>query len=156
MTINSKKAVSCPPEVKSLINIFSGVSAALVTRIFERKLKAAEIIRFKEKSVTELDQEDRVFRITESGGTVGFKKAAASPEDWGSSPQIWTNCFLAYLAVVGYLFSEKYPKAVPSLLMFIMQILDFAQTYQWSEAVPPLAHNFHQYILDKGELSTDN
>jgi hypothetical protein len=40
--------------------------------------------------------------------------------------------------------------------MFMRQILDLAQTYQWSEAVLPLALNFHQYILDKGELSTEN
>jgi hypothetical protein len=40
--------------------------------------------------------------------------------------------------------------------MFMRQILDFTQTYQWSEAVLPLALNSHQYILDKGELSTDN
>ncbi|KAJ5778452.1 hypothetical protein N7520_001698 [Penicillium odoratum] len=145
-----------PPEVKSLIDIFPGVSAALLIRVFERKLKATELTRFKEKSVTELDQEDRVFKMTESGGTVGFKKAAASLKDWGPNPQIWTTCFLAYLAVVGYLFGENHPKAIPNLLMFMRQILDFAQTYQWSEAVLPLALNFHQYILDKGELSTDN
>ncbi|KAJ5195503.1 uncharacterized protein N7498_008941 [Penicillium cinerascens] len=45
------------------IAIFPGVSAALLTRVHERKLKATELIRFKEKSVTELDQEDRVFKI---------------------------------------------------------------------------------------------
>jgi hypothetical protein len=73
-----------PPKVKPLINLFPGVSAALLTRIFERKLKATELIRFKEKSVTELDQEDKVFKMTESGGTVGFKKAALSLKDWGS------------------------------------------------------------------------
>jgi hypothetical protein len=39
--------------------------------------------------------------------------------------------------------------------MFMRQILDLAQTYQWSEAVLPLALNFHQYILDKGGLSTE-
>lgn len=97
-----------------------------------------------------------MFKMTELGGTVGFKKTAASLKDWGPNPQIWTTCFLAYLAVVGYLFGEKHPKAVPNLLMFMRQILDFAQTYQWSEAVLPLALNFHQYIMDKGELSTDN
>jgi hypothetical protein len=42
-----------------------------------------------------------------------------------------------------YLFGEKHPKAVPNLLMFIRQILDLAQTYQWSEAVLLLALNFH-------------
>jgi hypothetical protein len=51
------------------------------------------------------------------------------------------DLLLAYLAVVGYLFGEKHPKAVPNLLMFMRQILDFAQTYQWSEAVLPLALN---------------
>lgn len=76
------------PEVKLLTDIFPGVSAALLIRVFERKLKATELIRFKEKSVTELDQEDRVFKMTESGGTVGFKKAAASLKDWGPNPQI--------------------------------------------------------------------
>jgi hypothetical protein len=145
-----------PHEVKPLIDLFPGVSAALLTRIFERKLKATELIRFKEKSVTELDQEDKVFKMTESGGTVGFKKAASSLKDWGTNPQLWTSCFLTYLAVLGYLFGDKHPKAVPNLLMFMRQILDFAQTYQWSEAVLPLALNFHQFILDKGELSTDN
>jgi hypothetical protein len=44
-----------PPKVKLLIDIFLGVSAALLTRVFERKLKATKLIRFKEKSVTELD-----------------------------------------------------------------------------------------------------
>ncbi|KAJ5267283.1 hypothetical protein N7478_010091 [Penicillium angulare] len=107
-------------------------------------------------SVTELDQEDRVFKLTESGGSVGFKKAAASLKDWGSNPQIWTGCFLTYLAIMGYLVGEKHPKAVPNLLMFIRQILDYAQTYEWSEAVLPLALNFHQYILDKGDLSMEN
>ncbi|CAG7936494.1 unnamed protein product [Penicillium salamii] len=73
-----------PPEVKPLIDIFPGVSAALLTRVFERKLKATELIRFKEKSVTEQeDQEDRVFKMSESGGTVGFRKAAATLKDWG-------------------------------------------------------------------------
>ena len=127
-----------------------------MTIISRKTLKATEFIRFKEKSVTELDQEDRVFKMTESGGTVGFKKAAASLKDWGPNPQTWTSCFLTYLAVIGYLFGEKHPKAVPNLLMFMRQILDFAQTYQWSEAVLPLALNFHQYTLDKGELSTEN
>ncbi|KAI3095133.1 hypothetical protein CBS147333_9859 [Penicillium roqueforti] len=146
-----------PPEVKPLIDIFPGVSAALLTRVFERKLKVTELIRFKEKSVTEQEgQEDRVFKMTESGGTVGFRKAAASLKDWGPNPQTWTSCFLTYLAVIGYLFGEKHPKAVPNLLMFMRQILDLAQTYQWSEAVLPLALNFHQYILDKAELSTEN
>lgn len=71
-----------PPEAKPLIDIFPGISAALLTRVFERKLKATELIRFKEKSVTEQeDQEDRVFKITESGGTVGFRKATASLKD---------------------------------------------------------------------------
>ncbi|CAI7658362.1 unnamed protein product [Penicillium palitans] len=56
-----------PPEVKPLIHIFPGVSAALLTRVFERKLKATELIRCKEKSVTEQEgQEDRVFKMTES------------------------------------------------------------------------------------------
>ncbi|KAJ5982416.1 hypothetical protein N7451_012516 [Penicillium sp. IBT 35674x] len=91
-----------PPEVKSLTDIFPGVSAALLIRVFERKLKATELIRFKEKSVTELGQEGRVFKMTESGGTVGFKKAAASLKDWGPNPQIWTICFLAYLAVAHF------------------------------------------------------
>ncbi|KAJ6118261.1 hypothetical protein N7471_013728 [Penicillium samsonianum] len=109
-----------------------------------------------QKSVTELDQEDKVFKMTESGGTVGFKKGAASLKDWGPNHHTWTSCFLTYLAVIGYLFSEKHPKAVPNLLMFMRQILDFAQTYQWSEAVLPLALNFYQYIPDKGELSTEN
>ncbi|KAJ3453583.1 hypothetical protein MRS44_017830 [Fusarium solani] len=136
--------------------MFPGVSAALLTRIFERKLKATELIRLKEKSVTDLDQEDRVFKMTESGGAVGFKKTAPSLKDWGPNPQIWTGCFLTYLAAIGYLFGDKYPKAVPNMLMFMRQILDFAQTYHWSEAVLPLALNFHQYILDKGELSTDS
>ncbi|KAJ5894645.1 hypothetical protein N7495_006336 [Penicillium taxi] len=145
-----------PPEVKSLIDIFPGVSAALLTRVFERKLKATELIRFKEKSVTELDQDDRVFKMTESGGIVGFKKAAASLKDWGLNPQTWTTCFLTYLSIMGYLFGEKHPRAVPNLLIFMRQILDLAQIYQWSEAVLPLALNFHQYMLDKGELSTDN
>jgi rRNA pseudouridine-1189 N-methylase Emg1 (Nep1/Mra1 family) len=77
-----------PPEVKPLINILPGVFATLLTRVFERKLKATELIRFKEKSVTELDQEDRVFKMTESGDTVGFRKAAASLKDWGPNPQI--------------------------------------------------------------------
>ncbi|CAG7998022.1 unnamed protein product, partial [Penicillium salamii] len=144
-------------QVKPLIDIFPGVSAALLTRVFERKLKPSELIRFKEKSVTEQeDQEDRVFKMTESGGTVGFRKAAASLKDWRPNPQTWTSCFLTYLAVIGYLSGEKHPKAVPNLLMFMRQILDFAQTYQWSEAVLPLALNFHQYILGKGELSTEN
>lgn len=31
-------------------------------------MKATKIIRLKEKSVTELDQEDRIFKMTESGG----------------------------------------------------------------------------------------
>ena len=145
-----------PPEVKPLIDMFPGVSAALLTRIFERKLKATELIRLKEKSVTDLDQEDRVFKMTESGGAVGFKKTAPSLKDWGPNPQIWTGCFLTYLAAIGYLFGDKHPKAVPNMLMFMRQILDFAQTYHWSEAVLPLALNFHQYILDKGELSTDS
>lgn len=70
-----------PPKVKPLIDIFPGISAALLTRVFERKLKATKLIRFKEKLVTELDQEDRVFKITKSGGTVGFKKAVASLKD---------------------------------------------------------------------------
>ncbi|KAJ5146634.1 uncharacterized protein N7515_001198 [Penicillium bovifimosum] len=47
--------------LKPLIDIFPGVSAAFLTRVFERKLKAAELIRFKEKSATELDQEDKNF-----------------------------------------------------------------------------------------------
>ncbi|RTE67904.1 hypothetical protein BHE90_017721, partial [Fusarium euwallaceae] len=145
-----------PPEVKPLIDMFPGVSAALLTRIFERKLKATELIRLKEKSATDLDQEDRVFKMTESGGAVGFKKTAPSLKDWGPNPQIWTGCFLTYLAAIGYIFGDKYPKAVPNMLMFMRQILDFAQTYHWSEAVLPLALNFHQYILDKGELSTDS
>jgi hypothetical protein len=127
-----------------------------ITRRRSRKLKATELIRFKEKSVLDVDQEDGVFKMTESGGTVGFKKAASSLKDWGPNPQIWTNCFLTYLAVIGYLFGDKHPKAVPNLLMFMRQILDVAQTYQWPEAVLPLALNFHQYILDKGELSTDS
>ncbi|KAJ5344058.1 uncharacterized protein N7506_003882 [Penicillium brevicompactum] len=119
-----------PPEVKPLIDIFPGVSAALLTRVFERKSKAAEVIRFKEKSVTEQkDQEDRVFKMTESGGTVGFRKAAATLKDWGPSLQTWTSCFLTYVAVIGYLFGEKHPKAVPNLLLFMRQILDLAQTY---------------------------
>ncbi|KAH6869226.1 hypothetical protein B0T10DRAFT_418782 [Thelonectria olida] len=146
---NQEETREPPPEVKPLIDMFPGISAALLTRVFEKKLKATELIRFKEKSVTDLDQEDRVFKMTESGGTVGFK-------DWGPNPQMWTGCFLTYLAVIGYLFGDKYPKAVPNLLMFMRQILDFAQTYHWSEAVLPLALNFHQYILDKGELSTDS
>ncbi|CAG8006751.1 unnamed protein product [Penicillium salamii] len=125
------------PEVKPLIDIFPGVSAALLTRVFERNMKATDLIRFKEKPVTELDQEDRVFKMTELEGTVGFKKAAASLKDWGPNPKIWTTCFLVYLTVVGYLFGEKHPKAVPNLLVFMRQILDFAQTYQWSEAVLP-------------------
>ncbi|KAJ3455228.1 hypothetical protein MRS44_013828 [Fusarium solani] len=145
-----------PPEVKPLIDMFPGVSAALLTRIFERKLKATKLIRLKEKSVTDLDQEDRVFKMTESGGAVGFKKTAPSLKDWGPNPQIWTGCFLTYLAAIGYLFGDKYPKAVPNMLIFMRQILDFAQTYHWSKAVLPLALNFHQYILDKGELSTDS
>jgi hypothetical protein len=107
-------------------------------------------------SVIDADQEDRVFKMTESGGTVGFKKGASSLKDWGPNPQIWTNCFLTYLAVIGYLFGDKHPKAVPNLLMFLRQILDVAQTYQWPEAVLPLALYFHQYILDKRELSTDS
>ncbi|KAJ4175433.1 hypothetical protein NW767_015785 [Fusarium falciforme] len=68
--------------------MFPGVSAALLTRIFERKLKATELIRLKEKSVTDLDQEDRVFKMTESGGTVGFKKTASSLKDWGPPPNM--------------------------------------------------------------------
>ncbi|KAJ5124315.1 uncharacterized protein N7515_008140 [Penicillium bovifimosum] len=75
--------------------------------------------------------------MTDLGGTVGFKKAAASLKDWGPNPQIWTTCFLAYLAVVGYLFNGKHPKAVPNLLMFMRQILDFAQIYQWSIQAGP-------------------
>ena len=67
-----------PPKVKTLIDIFPDVSATLLTPIFERKFKAPEFIRFKKKSVTELGQEDRVFEMTESGGTVGFRKAAVS------------------------------------------------------------------------------
>ncbi|EED22575.1 hypothetical protein TSTA_060670 [Talaromyces stipitatus ATCC 10500] len=145
-----------PPEVKPLIDMFPGVSAALLTRIFERKLKATKLLHFKEKSVIDADQENGVFKMTESGGTVSFKKAASSLKDWGPNPQTWTSCFLTYLAVIGYLFGDKHPKAVPNLLMFMRQILDFAQTYQWPEAVLPLALNFHQYLLDKGELSTDS
>ncbi|KAK9848349.1 hypothetical protein MYU51_016749 [Penicillium brevicompactum] len=74
-----------PPEVKPLIDIFPGVSAALLTRVFERKSKAAEVIRFKEKSVTEQkDQEDRVFKMTESGGTALLRFAAGvSPKHDG-------------------------------------------------------------------------
>ncbi|EED11627.1 conserved hypothetical protein [Talaromyces stipitatus ATCC 10500] len=143
-----------PPEVKPLIDMFPGVSAALLTRIFERKLKATELLRFKEKSVIDADQANGVFKMTESGGTVGFKKAASSLKDWGPNPQIWTSCFLTYLAVIGYLFGDKHPKAVPNLLMFMRQILDFAQTYQWPEAVLPLALNFHQYLLDKARPNT--
>jgi hypothetical protein len=48
-----------PPKVKPLINMFPSVSAALLTRVFE-KSKATKFIRFKGKSVTELEQEDRV------------------------------------------------------------------------------------------------
>ncbi|KAH6872078.1 hypothetical protein B0T10DRAFT_362526, partial [Thelonectria olida] len=112
---NQEETREPPPEVKPLIDMFPGVSAALLTRVFERKLKATELIRFKEKSVTDLDQEDRVFKMTESGGTVGFKKAASSLKDWGPNPRMWTGCFLTYLAVIGYLFGDKYPKAVPLL-----------------------------------------
>jgi hypothetical protein len=63
---NLKENREPPPEVKPLIDIFSGISAALLTHVFERKLKATELIRFKEKSVTDPDQEDRVFKMTES------------------------------------------------------------------------------------------
>ncbi|KAF7160332.1 hypothetical protein CNMCM6106_007773 [Aspergillus hiratsukae] len=98
----------------------------------------------------------RVDEDNQEENLIGFKKAASSLKDWGPNPQIWTNCFLTYLAVIGYLFGDKHPKAVPNLLMFMRQILDVAQTYQWPEAVLPLALNFHQYILDKGELSTDS
>jgi hypothetical protein len=100
MRITRRRTVSHHPEVKPLIDMFPGVSAALLTRVFERKLKATELIRFKEKSVLDVDQEDRVFKMTESGGTVGFKKAASSLKHWGPNPQIWTNCFLTYLAVI--------------------------------------------------------
>jgi hypothetical protein len=40
-----------PPNVKPFIDIFPGVSAALLTRVFERKLKATELIRFKENGL---------------------------------------------------------------------------------------------------------
>ncbi|CAG7948056.1 unnamed protein product [Penicillium salamii] len=105
-----------PPEVKPLIDIFPGVSAALLTRVFERKLKATELIRFKEKSATDQDQEDRVFKMTESGGTVGLRKAAATLKNWGLNPQTWTSCFLTYLAVIGYLFGEKHQRQFPTYL----------------------------------------
>ncbi|KAK4205842.1 hypothetical protein QBC37DRAFT_181611 [Rhypophila decipiens] len=104
-----------PPEVKPLIDLFPGVSAALLVRVFERKLKATELIRFKEKPATEQDEEDKVFKITELGGSVGFKKSPPSLKDWGSTPQVWTSCFHTYLAIVGYLFGHKHPKAVPNL-----------------------------------------
>ncbi|CAG8378535.1 unnamed protein product, partial [Penicillium salamii] len=132
-----------PPEVKPLIDIFPSVSAALLTHVFERKLKTTELIRFKEKSVIKQDYEDRVFKITKSGGTIGFRKATTSLKDWGPNPQIWTSYFLIYLAVIGYLFDEKYPKVILNLLMFMRQILNLAQTYQWSEVVLPLAFNFY-------------
>ncbi|KAM7209821.1 hypothetical protein V8F06_014798 [Rhypophila decipiens] len=78
-----------PPEVKPLIDLFPGISAALLVRVFERKLKATELIRFKEKPATEQDEEDKVFKITEMGGSVGFKKSPPSLKDWGSTPQVW-------------------------------------------------------------------
>ncbi|KAH6871992.1 hypothetical protein B0T10DRAFT_611066 [Thelonectria olida] len=46
---NQEETLEPPPEVKPLIDMFPGVSAALLTRVFERKLKATELIRFKEK-----------------------------------------------------------------------------------------------------------
>jgi len=83
---DSEESREPPPEVKPLIDSFPGVSAALLTRVFERKLKATELIRFKEKPVTEQDDEEKVFKITELGGSVGFKKASLSLKDWDSTP----------------------------------------------------------------------
>jgi hypothetical protein len=53
-----------PLEVKPPIDIFPGVTAALLTPVFEGKLNETELIRFKEELVTELYQEDSIFKMT--------------------------------------------------------------------------------------------
>lgn len=61
--------------------MFPGISAALLTRVFEKKLTVTKLIRFKEKLITDLDQEDKVFKVTKSRGIIGFKKEALSLKD---------------------------------------------------------------------------
>jgi hypothetical protein len=86
-------------------------------------------------------------------GNFVVKKANGKSKDFGTDERIWSEGFLTYVQIIGYLFPEHFATSL-AMLRFHSRVVELSRVYQWS-AVFNLAMEYHNTVRSDSVLVVD-
>jgi hypothetical protein len=88
-----------------------------------------------------------------ANGNFVVKKAKGKSKDFGSDKRIWSEGFLTYMQIIGYLFPEHFTTTL-AMMRFHSHVVELSHVYQWN-AVFNMAMDYHNTIRSDSVLVID-
>lgn len=135
-----------PSEVSIVAAKFRDLPQEEIAKIYTGKFKPINLYKLRYgKKIEDLQRGDRV---TADGDGLSIKKAVGTMKDYGTTSTIWSESFLNYSQIMVSIFGTTTPDLFFALGKYHHEILDLAQTYEWQQAVLPLAIEYHTQITE--------
>lgn len=134
-----------------LLRTVPGVPSSQIIAIMKHEFVPENLYRLRKSYDRSRDEVDSTMEL--SDGNFVVKKAKGKQKDFGDNERIWSEGFLNYIRIIGYLFPQNIE--VPLAMMrFHSRILELSRIYTWS-AVFVLAMDYHHLIRSDSVLVTE-
>lgn len=125
-----------------------------IALIFSNKFRPENL--YKLRHMQGRGNRDREKIITFENGTMKIRQSTGTLRDFGPSDAIWSEAFLNYTTVMLSFFGVAYPTLHYGLLQFHAKIRTLSRTYEWQNAVLPMALDFHIEITTGSPTNADD
>ena len=143
-----------PQEARKVAAAYPGLPRKEIAAIFRGKFIPENL--YKLRLLYGRDDIDRTTRFTIGlNGDLQFKRIKGTLKDFGNTPGIWSQGFLNYISIMVDLFGMKVPELHQKLIAYHQRIIELSATYDWSDAVLPLAIEYHTEVVAVNHIDID-
>lgn len=135
-----------PLEARKVTAIYLGLPRKEIAAIYKGKFIPENL--YKLRMLYGRDNKDWTTQFTIGlSGDLQFKRIKGTLKDFGNTTAIWSTGFLNYSGIMLELFNSAFPTLHRKLLTYHQQIIELSSTYEWQEAVLPLAIEYYTEIV---------
>jgi hypothetical protein len=135
------------PVVRNIIRTTPGVPLTQVTATLNSEFLPENLHKLRRS----YDRTHDDVELAPNGNFV-VKKAKGKSKDFGTE-RIWSEGFLTYVQIIGYLFPEHFATSL-AMIRFHSRVVELSRVYQWS-AVFNLAMDYHNTVRSDSVLVVD-
>lgn len=140
------------PAVRNILRLVPGVPLSQVLAISKHEFVPENLYRLRRTYDRSKDEIDSTMELSASGGFI-VKKARGKIRDFGESDRIWSEGFLNYARIIGYLFPQH--SDVPlAMMQFHQRVQELSRIYTWT-SVFNFAMDYHHLIRSDSVLVTE-